>query len=64
MIYIPLKEANYKLNHNIDLVSMSKNNTFDRAYQKLNPNAYRIYKDFENKISLLIAREGYVSKRS
>ena len=63
MLYIPLKKANYKLNNNIDLVSIRKNNTFDRAYQTLNPNAYRIYKHFENKVSLLIASEGHDIKK-
>ena len=40
-------------------MSIRKNNTFDRAYETLNPNAYRIYQHFENKVSLLIASEGH-----
>ena len=58
MLYIRLKKADYQLNHNMQLMGIGGNSEFDRTYQILNPNAYKMYRHFKNKISQLTTKEG------
>ena len=46
MLYIPLKKADYELNMNADLVNISKLDSWNQRYEKLNPNAYLLYNHF------------------